>query len=89
MKARTRAGILSDGRGLRPSECLPLCVACQRLRPGPGGRWTCLAFPEGIPTPLLEGRESHRVPYPGDNGIRFEPDWNAPAEVLAIVAAGR
>lgn len=32
----------------------------------------CDAFPEGIPNELLK-KEEHDTPYPGDNGIRFEP----------------
>lgn len=66
----------------------PLCVACQRLRPFRDGRMICAAFTNGIPTPLLEGLADHRQPYPGDRGIRFEPDWAAPAEVLAELPGG-
>ena len=32
----------------------------------------CDAFPDGIPSELLH-REEHNTPFPGDNGIRFEP----------------
>ena len=72
-----------------PSATLPACVACQRLGVGPAGNWACRAFPDAIPAPLLEGRIDHREPYPGDRGIRFEPDWNAPAAVLALITQGR
>src|SRR4051812_19354026 len=72
-----------------PSERLPLCVACQRLRRPVRGRLACAAFPDGIPAPLLEAAADHREPYPGDHGIRFEPDWGAPASVLTLVAARR
>ena len=37
------------------------------------GAATCTAYPKGIPDPILTGKVSHKKPYPGDNGIRFEP----------------
>ena len=37
-----------------PSEAVPLCVICQRLRPPVRGRWACAAFPDGIPASLLD-----------------------------------
>lgn len=70
-----------------PSERLPLCLACQRLRPPVRGRWACAAFPGGIPSRLLCAAADHSEPFPGDQGIRFEPDWGAPEAVLARVAS--
>ena len=32
----------------------------------------CDAFPDRIPTELIY-RDEHDTPFPGDNGIRFEP----------------
>jgi hypothetical protein len=74
--------------GLRiPSEWFPLCLICQRLRPICGDQLTCAAFPEGIPAQFLDGKVDHRKPYPGDQGIRFEPDWHAPREVLVQISS--
>lgn len=33
----------------------------------------CSAFTEKIPTEIFTGLVDHRKPYPGDNGIQWEP----------------
>jgi len=35
----------------------------------------CAAFPDepGIPLPILDMDADHRMPFPGDNGIRWQP----------------
>lgn len=33
----------------------------------------CAAYPQGIPAPVIQGLEPHRVPREGDGGIVFEP----------------
>ncbi|GAC1471040.1 MAG: hypothetical protein NVSMB9_16750 [Isosphaeraceae bacterium] len=67
-----------------PSETLPLCVACEWLGIHARGHWSCLAFPDGIPEALLKARVDHRVSLPGDGGIQFEPDANAPEGLLLV-----
>lgn len=32
----------------------------------------CLAYPDGIPTPILMGEVSHKKAFKGDHGIRWE-----------------
>ncbi len=35
--------------------------------------FACDAFADGIPEAILDGTVEHTSPYPGDNGIQFEP----------------
>lgn len=47
------------------------CPSCRhKNRDGQRG---CAAFPEGIPLPIARGQVKHTEPFPGDNGIQFEP----------------
>jgi len=47
------------------------CLVCNMYL----GIRSCAAYPqqEGIPNKIWEGKHDHREPYPGDNGIQFEP----------------
>lgn len=48
---------------------LVMCSTCIHRN---GIEPTCKAFPNGIPRNLII-RGEHDTPYPGDNGIRYEP----------------
>lgn len=56
-------------RGPASSQCV-LCAHFEGI--GPEGA-ICGAFPEGIPEEIITGQHDHRKPYPGDDGIRWEP----------------
>ena len=44
------------------------CLDCKHYL----GFKECAAFAE-IPAEILTGEFNHTMPYPGDNGVRFEP----------------
>lgn len=54
----------------------PMCYSCRHLRADP--QMICDAFPNGIPTEIVESVVDHRDPYTGDNNIQFEQDPRAP-----------
>jgi len=50
-----------------------VCAYCRNYRRDPEQPRTCAAFPDGIPMEIWQGKNPHREPYPGDNGIQFAP----------------
>ena len=71
----------------------PLCGSCRHRRPlgaEVDRRPRCEAFPGGIPMAIAVSGHDHRLRFPGDAGIRFEPTApGAGAEaVAALEAAG-
>ena len=51
----------------------PICYNCTRRITTDPSPFVCSAFPAGIPAAILENKADHRQPFPGDNGIRFDP----------------
>lgn len=51
----------------------PICAVCKHRR-GDLRDPKCDAFPDGIPNEILLSKADHRKPFPGDNGIVFEPE---------------
>ncbi len=52
---------------------MPRCVICRHFHHRVVPPITCDAFEGGIPDEFIQGDNDHSEPYPGDNGIRFEP----------------
>jgi len=62
----------------------PLCSGCRQ----PVGDLMdpkCHAFPGGVPWPILLSQKDHRQPYPGDQGIRFDPKTERDAAYAAMI----
>lgn len=51
----------------------PVCSLCKNFDVSNAAARQCAAFPDGIPLPIWKAENRHTEPYPGDNGIRFEP----------------
>ena len=63
----------------------PQCGRCKHYTRPQTGRRTCRAFPKGIPQDIWDLTHDHRLPYPGDNNIRWQPAWPGalhPREIL-------
>jgi hypothetical protein len=53
---------------LRPNRS---CLNCKWLNRKDMA--SCVAYPNGIPYPILSGEVAHDRPLPGDNGIMWNP----------------
>lgn len=50
------------------------CLGCAHYRRGSKVRGgSCEAYPQGIPHEIYSNKVRHDAPYPGDNGIMFDP----------------
>ncbi len=67
---------------MRPPKTI--CYDCIHFRGAKAGK--CDAYPEEIPEKIWAGRLAHREPFPGDQGIRFEPKTD---EFLTIYEAAK
>jgi len=52
---------------------IPECLKCKHYNTSDLNGNTCTAYPDGIPVEIMSDMIDHREPYPGDNGIQFEP----------------
>lgn len=51
------------------------CMHCKRfIRDVFADLNNCDAFPGGIPDEIFWGKNLHKEAYPGDHGIRFDPE---------------
>lgn len=60
----------------------PICYNCKRKNPPtPELAFSCDAFPDGIPSAIINNVADHREPFPGDKGLQYEPiskTWEMP-----------
>ncbi len=67
-------GIILDDRSIEIGMFSPVCDRCKhkidKYKEGVLGH--CKAYPEGIPEVIWTGKNKHRKPFKGDNGIQFE-----------------
>jgi len=48
-----------------------MCAGCEHWKAVKGQ--ACAAFPDGIPSEIINGHFDHRKPHVGDHGIQFRP----------------
>jgi len=48
-----------------------LCLECKFFNEDDYEKFSCEAFPDGIPDEIIENKIQHNKAYKGDNGLRF------------------
>jgi hypothetical protein len=77
------AGAGSAGAQMGLTLINRLCDVCKYRHHGTHPA-TCDAFPQRIPVDIRLMYADHRLAYPGDNGIRFEPVDETPATTAKL-----
>lgn len=69
----------------------PVCYECKHFHEDSGMPYTCDAFPDGdgIPDEILVKGNPHTEPFPGDNGIRFEPKTSSVKKAIKALKKKR
>lgn len=60
--------------GINQEIKIPQCYECRHYTRD----YTCTAYRQTIPDDILDNIHDHCKPFPGDNGIQFEPIKAAP-----------
>ena len=51
---------------------MPQCTFCKHFQGFRGAKGLCNAFPDGIPTAIVNNEFDHKYSYNGDHGTRWE-----------------
>lgn len=60
------------------------CISCYWYVGDIGTDLACFAYPKGIPDAIFLGHADHRLPQPGDDGIR----WRENPEYISMAVEG-
>lgn len=63
----------------------PICLGCARFRKQDGNKFTCDAYPGGIPQEIISSQVDHREVFEGDHGLQFLPVDDDAARYAATI----